>query len=61
VNPDILCLGHGGPFAEPHDTKYIYEHTDAVGFVGASSIERIRVERAIKGVIKEFKSTSLTR
>ena len=59
VNPDILCLGHGGPFAEPEDTRYLYGHTDAVGFVGASSIERIPVEKAIKRVLQEFKSISL--
>lgn len=59
VNADIICLGHGGPFAVPEDTKYLYEHTDAVGFVGASSIERIPVERAIKGVLEEYKSIPL--
>jgi len=56
VNPDIICLGHGGPFATPKDTRYLYEHTDAVGFEGASAIERIPIERAIKLVVLEFKS-----
>ncbi len=59
LNPDIICLGHGGPFATPEDTRYLYEHTDATGFVGASSIERIPVERAIKGVLEEFKNIPL--
>jgi predicted TIM-barrel enzyme len=59
VNPDIICIAHGGPFAAPEDTRYLYEHTDAVGFVGASSIERIPVEKAIKGVLEEFKSIPL--
>lgn len=59
VNPDIICLGHGGPFAAPEDTRYLYEHTDAAGFVGASSIERIPVERAVKGIVEEFKSIPL--
>lgn len=59
VNPDIICLGHGGPFATPEDTRYLYELTDAVGFVGASSIERIPVEKAIKGVLEEYKSIPL--
>jgi predicted TIM-barrel enzyme len=56
INPDIICLAHGGPFAGPEDTKYLYEHTDAVGFVGASSIERIPIERAIVEELKKFKS-----
>jgi predicted TIM-barrel enzyme len=56
INPDIICLAHGGPFSTPGDTKYLYEHTGVAGFVGASSIERIPVEMAIKGVLEEFKS-----
>ncbi|MCX6751052.1 MAG: phosphoenolpyruvate hydrolase family protein [Candidatus Pacearchaeota archaeon] len=56
INSDIICLAHGGPFALPEDTKYLYEHTDAIGFVGASSIERIPIERAITEVVKKFKN-----
>lgn len=59
VNPDIICLAHGGPFADPEDTRYLYQHTDAKGFVGASSIERIPVERAVKGIVEQFKSIPL--
>jgi predicted TIM-barrel enzyme len=59
VNPDIICLAHGGPIVFPGDTRYIYEHTDAVGFVGASSIERIPVERAVQGAVEEFKGIKL--
>ena len=58
-NPDIICLAHGGPIADPEDTRYIYRHTDAVGFVGASSIERIPVEKAVKGIVEEFKRIPL--
>jgi predicted TIM-barrel enzyme len=61
VNPDIICLAHGGPIVGPDDTKYIYQHTDAVGFVGASSIERIPIERAVKGAVEEFKGILLKR
>jgi predicted TIM-barrel enzyme len=59
VNPDIICLAHGGPIVFPEDTRYIYAHTDAVGFVGASSIERIPVERAVQGAVEEFKGVGL--
>jgi predicted TIM-barrel enzyme len=59
VNRDIICLAHGGPFAGPEDTRYLYEHTEAVGFVGASSIERIPIEKAVTQVVKEFKSIPL--
>jgi len=56
VRDDIIFLGHGGPFASPEDTAYLYEHTEAKGFVGASSIERIPVERAVKLIVLEFKN-----
>ena len=55
VDPDVICLAHGGPFAEPEDTRALYEQTDAQGFVGASSIERIPIEKAVMGAVKAFK------
>ena len=55
VDPSVICLAHGGPFAEPEDTGALYEQTDAQGFVGASSIERIPIENAVMGAVKAFK------
>jgi predicted TIM-barrel enzyme len=60
VNPETLPLAHGGPFAEPQDTRYLYAHTDAIGFVGASSIERIPIERAVLQVVADFKAIPVT-
>ena len=31
-------------------------HTDAVGFVGASSLERMGVEESLTGLTRKFKS-----
>ncbi len=59
INPDIIPLAHGGPFATPEDTRYLYENTESVGFVGASSIERIPLEKAVTETVKEFKSVPL--
>jgi len=56
---EIICLAHGGPISSPEDTEYIYGNTDAVGFLGASSIERIPVERAIQSATEAFKSKPL--
>jgi predicted TIM-barrel enzyme len=56
IQPDVIVLAHGGPFAEPEQTRYLYEQTDAQGFVGASSIERIPIERAIHDTVAGFKS-----
>jgi len=55
VNKDILVLCHGGPIAEPADAQYILDHTEGiVGFYGASSMERLPVEPAIRDRVKEF-------
>ena len=55
VNKDILVLCHGGPIAEPADAQFILDHTTGiVGFYGASSMERLPVEPAIRDRVKEF-------
>jgi predicted TIM-barrel enzyme len=56
INAGILCLAHGGPIEGPEDTEYIFRYTQAVGFVGASSIERIPTEEAIRKVTETFKA-----
>jgi predicted TIM-barrel enzyme len=61
IKKDILLLAHGGPISSPEDTEYIYKHTNAQGFVGASSIERIPVETAIRKVTEEFKSKRIAK
>jgi predicted TIM-barrel enzyme len=61
ANPDVICLAHGGRIATPEDTKYLYNRTDAVGFVGASSIERIPVEKAVTEIVQAFKALELNK
>jgi len=51
VRKDILFLSHGGPIATPEDAAWINQHTDAVGFVGASSLERLAVEESLTNAI----------
>jgi len=53
---DIMIFAHGGPIAYQEDTRYIYEHTEAVGFLGASSIERIPIEVPLKEACQQFKN-----
>ena len=57
--PDILIFAHGGPIAMPEDTAYIYKNTEAVGFLGASSIERIPVEKPLTEAVQQFKNIPL--
>jgi predicted TIM-barrel enzyme len=60
VNPDILVLCHGGPIAEPADAQYVLDHTEGVvGFFGASSIERLPTEIAIRAQAESFKDLTL--
>lgn len=57
VRDDVLILCHGGPIAEPDDAQYILEQVPRVdGFYGASSMERLPVERAIKEQTERFAS-----
>ena len=57
VNPEILVLAHGGPIAEPADADFIMKHTRKChGFYGASSMERLPVERALTEQVRKFKA-----
>ena len=57
LNPNIFVLCHGGPLAEPEDVRYVLERTKNIhGFYGASSMERLPVERAIKAQVEAFKN-----
>jgi len=55
VRKDIFFLSHGGPISTPEDAAYVNEHTDAVGFVGASSLERLAVEDSLTELTRKFK------
>jgi predicted TIM-barrel enzyme len=53
---DFLAITHGGPMEDPESTAYVMERTEAVGYLGASSIERTPVEPAVVKVCQEFKN-----
>ena len=59
VRKDIIFLSHGGPIATPEDAAYINKHTDTVGFVGASSLERLGVEESLTSLTRRFKQVSV--
>jgi predicted TIM-barrel enzyme len=61
IKPDVIVLCHGGPIATPANATYVLENSDAVGFVGASSVERLPVETAITGTVREFKAMRTSR
>lgn len=59
VNPEIIVLCHGGPIAYPSDAKYVIEKTGVQGFVGASSMERLPVEKPLTEATREFKEIKI--
>lgn len=54
VNPDILTLCHGGPIATPEDVEQVLARVPVHGFVGASSMERLPVEKGIRETTARF-------
>ena len=61
VRDDILVICHGGPFDEPENVGIALTKLPGIaGFFGASSIERLPTERAIRGQVEAFKALQLT-
>jgi predicted TIM-barrel enzyme len=59
VKKDAIVLVHGGPVAEPADADFILKNTrNCHGFYGASSMERLPVEAAIRDQTRAFKTIS---
>ncbi|XZE21131.1 phosphoenolpyruvate hydrolase family protein [Pirellulaceae bacterium SH449] len=54
VRSDVIVLCHGGPIAMPKDAQYVLDRCDIHGFYGASSMERLPTELAIKQQVSEF-------
>ena len=60
VNPDQMVICHGGPFDEPENVGTALKMMPGIaGFFGASSIERLPTERAIRGQVEAFKGMAL--
>lgn len=61
VRKDVLVICHGGPFDEPENVAEAMQHMPGInGFYGATSMERLPVERAIKSQVQKFKEMKLT-
>jgi predicted TIM-barrel enzyme len=56
VRDDVIVLCHGGPIAMPDDAAYVLRRTrNCHGFYGASSMERLPTEVAIRQQIERFR------
>lgn len=59
VRSDVIVLCHGGPIASPDDASYVLQHASGVnGFYGASSMERLPTEQALKAQTEAFKAVT---
>jgi predicted TIM-barrel enzyme len=59
VREDVIVLVHGGPVAEPKDAAYVLTNAEGIhGFYGASSMERLPVERALIEQTRAFTEIS---
>jgi predicted TIM-barrel enzyme len=62
VRDDVIVLCHGGPIAEPDDAQFILENCPGIdGFYGASSMERLPTERAIREQTERFTQMTMGR
>jgi predicted TIM-barrel enzyme len=55
IRKDILVICHGGPFDEPENVAEAMKRMPGInGFYGATSMERLPIERAIKAQVEKF-------
>jgi predicted TIM-barrel enzyme len=60
LKKDQMVICHGGPFDEPENVGAALKKMEGViGFFGASSIERLPTERAIRKQVEDFKLLKL--
>jgi predicted TIM-barrel enzyme len=60
IRTDVICLCHGGPLATPEDVSFVLKNTRGVnGFYGASSMERLPTEVAIREQVEKFRAIRL--
>lgn len=61
VRSDVIVLCHGGPIAMPDDAAYVLNRSKEVnGFYGASSMERLPTEQAMKAQTEAFKAITFS-
>ena len=60
VRKDLMVICHGGPFDEPENVGVALKKMPGIiGFFGASSIERLPTERAIRSQVEAFKNLEM--
>jgi len=59
VRSDVIVVAHGGPFEEPKSVQVVFDRVAVDGYLGASSIERLPVEKAVMGIVRQFHALRL--
>lgn len=60
VRKDVIVLCHGGPISMPDDARHVLSNCPGCnGFYGASSMERLPAEAAIREQTASFKALSI--
>jgi predicted TIM-barrel enzyme len=59
ARPDIIVVAHGGPFEDPASVQACYDRVRVHGFLGASSIERLPVEKALAETVLGFRRLTI--
>ncbi len=59
VRKDVIVIAHGGPISSPEDVAHVLRHSrHCNGFYGASSMERLPTEIAIKSHVERYKQVT---
>lgn len=55
-NPDVVALGHGGPFNSAESTRELYARSQASGVYATAGLDRIPIEIAVKKKLEEYRA-----
>ena len=57
VRKNVIVIAHGGPISSPEDVAHVLKHSEHCnGFYGASSMERLPTEIAIRSHVERYKN-----
>jgi predicted TIM-barrel enzyme len=59
VNSEVLVVCHGGPLELPEHAKSVIVGAGVHGFIGASTMERLPVEKAVEETVRAFKQIAI--
>jgi predicted TIM-barrel enzyme len=60
VRSDVILVSHGGPFENPESVQVCFDKTPVHGYLGASSVERLPVEKAITDIVKSYQALKVS-